>query len=517
MDFQNDLEKYSSSLSEKPKEVKYTAADTVFAILSFIFGFLFIKWIVFPWESIGHEGTILVIVFSAMSAIYLRLKGLSLKKTHVASLVGIDLMSTSYLLFANDTVKTFVTLFIILAFAYWFYTACGNRREEKIGDMLPIELFASLLIIPFNSFGRIFTATKNGVRSSSVAKKIGMILVGILIAVIPTAIVTALLLSADGAFCKLVDNLFSDAFINIPKNIWHFILGIPVAMYIFGMIYTNSERRVEEYASREKTELALGKARIAPATIVCAAITPIIIVYLLFFFSQTGYFLSAFSGIRPEGITYAEYARRGFFELCAVSIINLVIILLALFLSKKESKKSSCAVRGYVVTLSVFTLILISIAISKMLMYIDAYGLTRLRVYSSCFMISLLLLFVFIIIRQVAPKFNLCRNFAIVAVVMFAVFVFADVDAVIAKYNVHSYQTGKLKFIDIDAMYELSDSAVKYVVPLMEDENPKVSNAAKDYVSQQKWELEHRFDKFVNFNFTTYSAAKAVGAECTKE
>ena len=35
-------------------------------------------------------------------------------------------------------------------------------------------------------------------------------------------------------------------------------------------------------------------------------------VYVLFFAAQAATLFSAFTGVRPEGLTYAEYARQGF-------------------------------------------------------------------------------------------------------------------------------------------------------------------------------------------------------------
>lgn len=514
MDFESDLEKYTlgktENTPEKETKPEYTGADAVFALLAFVLGYLFTCWVICVPEEMGLGATALVIAFSVISGLYLRLKGIKLRVCDITLLAGIDILSLSFFVTSNGFIKFLVTVFMIFAFAYWIYCAGGNREEEKMGDMLPFDLLKSVLVLPFVSFGKLFGAIKSGMKSSSVGKKIGMILLGIIIAVIPTTIITALLLSADDAFGNLTDSLFSGLFDDLPKNIWYFILGIPAAMYIFGMMYSSAEHRGREYMSRENNEKALTRARIAPVIITCAAITPIIIVYVLFFFSQTGYFLSAFSGIRPEGITYAEYARRGFFELCTVSVINLGIIVAACLFTKREDGKRSRAVRGYVITLAVFTLILIAIAVSKMVMYIDAYGLTRLRVYTTWFMIALAVLFVFIIVRQAAEKFNLFRNFAVIGAAMFALLVFADVDAMVAGYNVQCYRSGKLDTVDIDMMYDLSDSAVKYVVPLMEDENSKIAAEAKDYVEYKKNEFLDRENRFANFNLVTHNAARAV-------
>ena len=55
------------------------------------------------------------------------------------------------------------------------------------------------------------------------------------------------------------------------------------------------------------------------------------IVYILFIAVQFKYF---FSGTLEDGFTYAEYARRGFFELLFVTLINLSITIAVITLTK---------------------------------------------------------------------------------------------------------------------------------------------------------------------------------------
>lgn len=75
-----------------------------------------------------------------------------------------------------------------------------------------------------------------------------------------------------------------------------------------------------------------------PNAMVYAAVTPICILYVLFFVSQFPYFLGGFTGELAEGFTYAEYARKGFFELCAVCCINFAVIGIMSFMAKQCSE-----------------------------------------------------------------------------------------------------------------------------------------------------------------------------------
>lgn len=60
------------------------------------------------------------------------------------------------------------------------------------------------------------------------------------------------------------------------------------------------------------------------------------LIYVLFIGLQVTYLFSAFTGNIPQDFTYAEYARRGFFELCYISLCNLGILWSAGAFSKTE-------------------------------------------------------------------------------------------------------------------------------------------------------------------------------------
>ena len=93
---------------------------------------------------------------------------------------------------------------------------------------------------------------------------------------------------------------------------------------------------------------------------------------------------------------------------------------------------------------------------------------------------------------------------------MFGILCFGDVDGQIAKYNVEMYQSGRNDEIDISMIsWDLSFSAVEYVVPLCNDSDPKVAEDAKKYVERKERELDMYVD-WRGFNFPQYRAKKAI-------
>ena len=126
----------------------------------------------------------------------------------------------------------------------------------------------------------------------------------------------------------------------------------------------------------------------------------------------------------------------------------------------KESKLSNrilCLILGAV------TLFLVATAVAKMVMYIDSYGLTRLRVLTTVVMVFLAVTTVVVSLWLMVPKIPYMKWIVIAGLLIGAVTAWADVDTVVAAYNVRAYQAGQLQTVDINHLCSLSDGAVPYI------------------------------------------------------
>lgn len=119
--------------------------------------------------------------------------------------------------------------------------------------------------------------------------------------------------------------------------------------------------------------------------------------------------------------------------------------------------------------LSIFTLILLSTATSKMLLYIGTYGLSRKRVYTLWLMALLAVYFIVQIVRVIIPRLRAPALIFAAAVLFIGVFLFADFDRTIAAYNVDAYLSGRMEDIDTDALGELSASAIPSLLRLYDE------------------------------------------------
>lgn len=440
---------------------------TVFAWLCLLLGYGFIRF--FPVSAHPLGGFLFVWLLFGATTFFLWEK--KPWKKMIPTLIGASalVLSPAFLWLGNGTGgKTFCNLLYLwsaFAYLYWVCAVNGNTVESRPGQWFFFDLIKALFLQPFQSFGTLFPALSGNKKGQKALSTAGWILLGLVIAMIP-ALLVFLMLSYDAAFTTLMGQIFNLTPYTILKQFFNLILAVPVALCLFSAAYSSAEQKSEKGFSPEKCKALRNSARFLPFPLSAAGLFPFFFLYAVFFLSQWSYFTSAFNGLKPAEFSYANYARQGFFELFAVSTFNLILLLLLTVFTRRKNK--GIPHRILASTLSVFTLILIATALSKIILYIKEYGLTPKRVYASCFMVFLAVCFLLILLRQCFPKLNLAAILLISAFLFCGSMVFSEPDARIAQYNVNAYLSGHLKSVDIDAMEELGDSALPYLIQLTE-------------------------------------------------
>ncbi|HEX6588691.1 MAG TPA: DUF4173 domain-containing protein [Longimicrobiales bacterium] len=94
-----------------------------------------------------------------------------------------------------------------------------------------------------------------------------------------------------------------------------------------------------------------------------------------------------------SGVTYAEYARRGFFELVAVAALLLAVLLVADWTTRKATRDERRQFRLLATLLLAFLAVVLVSAVQRMGLYVEVYGLTELRFFTMAFMIWLAVVF----------------------------------------------------------------------------------------------------------------------------
>lgn len=463
------------------KKREYTGIESAFAWISFIFGYMFCK--AFP-AHVNSLGAFLLVLFAfSATTVVLEVKNVKIGLMSVVVAVSGVIVSSALIFSSNSMLQSLANAYAMVTFCYYIYATQGKATQRSFNDFIIFDYHKALFVAPFLKLGSLLQGMFSG-RTKKSGAVLGKLIKGGLIALIPTLVVCGLL-SYDRGFYRIIENMGSfidlDAG-NVFSNIWQLGLGIIVGQYVFRLFLASSDNAVEA-TNEEECVARFKEMQKAHVITTLAAVLPIIFIYVVFFISQWGYYVSAFSGKLPGGFSYAEYARDGFFQLCMVSFINmLIIVFVQLFMDGKKPVVAKIK-GGIVITYAVCTLILIATAMSKMMLYIKSYGLTQKRVYSSWLMIVLAILFVVAVVKQFVKKLNAVSVSCAVVVVMFAGLSLSNVDGLIARYNIDRYLEGSLEAVDAWALKDLGDAAVPELVRLLEELEMRGGEEANSYVA----------------------------------
>lgn len=204
------------------------------------------------------------------------------------------------------------------------------------------------------------------------------------------------------------------------------------------------------------------------------------LLFLLFVILQFTYLFGGTSNISIEGFTYAEYARRGFFELLAVALISLLLFYVLSLLTKRESIAQRWTFSGLGLMLVSLAGIILASAYTRLTLYEAAYGFTRLRTMTHIFMIWTGLLLLAIAILEILRKMDRLAIILICFIFGFGLTVnLLNIDRFIVRQNV----TRALKAPEDDAGYELDTG---YLYSLSYDSIPPLVTFYKNAATPER-------------------------------
>ena len=481
---------------KEEKKIDFTKTDYiffgVFAVLSIclvFFGF-------FCEMAIGYTLSTIALVVALV--IYIAKNG-NFTFLSVSCLVLMVLSSVVFTLYGNDYISRFIA-FVVLFVSTVLCTT--SLTDSTIADNLDgVFTLIRAFVAPIENAPSIAKSVLKNDKKKTVLQ-IG----GAVLAAIPVlAIVVSLLVSADAAFEGLVDKIASTLGMTVAKLIVSVVVFIGVILFAITCKY--------ELNKSESKPFQLDKTRFINTPFAITFLGLIAFVYLVYMFSQTAYFFSAFSGILPAGyeFSFSEYARRGFFETEAIAFINLVIMVLSMWLTvRRENGTLNPIVKGILTFIGVFTILFIATAISKMFMYIDEYGLTVLRLCTSAFMLATAIVIIAFIIRIFNPRLRTIKYAVLISMLIFTVLSLCGIERTIAQYNVNAYLDGKHKSIDMYTLGTLSDNAIPYMAKLLDCDDETIKKDAED-------RIYNLYEWYIGDEYIIYDAAETDTYKATYE
>lgn len=447
---------YHKRFDENEKEKRGIAAETssprafVAVILCWLFGVAFTE--LFILGGFGVSVPVMVMLFYGIALWYLRGKDTTPAKGAYVLLIPIALISFGYVMTDNSMTFVINTLVLLVLIPLQLALLSGTTVGDIFSMQSAYHTLNSTVVIPITNMNAPFKAlagskdNKDGVKNKS---KFSMAFLGLLIAIPLVAIFMALFSSADRAFDYYVASRIEEYF-SIGNLIFDVIFGAFVAIAVAAWFITLRGRSTPSYRTFKRNHNL-------DSTLVSTVLLMLNLVQLAFVAIQFRYLFSR--NMLPKGMTYAEYARSGFFELCTVLCFSVIIIMLCMLFAKRDaSDKLSKPVS---VLLSVFILcnyVVVISAIYRMLAYIQVYDLTVKRVMVTWLIVVFALSLLGAIIKIWSPKFKITNYIATAVIIMTILLNVANINSVIANYNVDRFidhsKAGNQTFLsDIDVEY----------------------------------------------------------------
>lgn len=370
-----------------------------------------------------------------------------------------------------------LTLLVALSLIGWRARG-GSIWLAGVADYILAMLIAGINAI-FVGFPSLFFDVKwKELPTAGWTRYLRSVLIGLVIAFPLLILFGILLVSADAGFQRIVQRVFAT---NYEEAFGHISLAFALAWmaggFLRGLLFEREPKAVDGHAKLaalnlnescavENNGVSNEAQAVKPHTlslgIVEIGITLGLLNLLFFVFVllQLRYFFGGAALIHgSDGWTYAEYYRRGFFELVAVAALVLPLLLAAHWLLRKESRAHERVFRVLAGTQVALLFVIMVSAVKRMLLYQSEYGLTELRLYTTAFIVWLALVFVWFVatvLRGRREQFAfgaLLTGFLIIATLHVI-----NPDALIVRVNVAHARAGRV--FDADYAASLSADAV---------------------------------------------------------
>jgi hypothetical protein len=284
---------------------------------------------------------------------------------------------------------------------------------------------------------------------------------GVALAAPVVVLLAVLLASADAVFADRLAELAD--LVHLPRldeATGRTVLGLAVAWVAAGALWHQLQRRAPRVIADDAVPRVLG---FTEAAVVLVAVD---LLFAAFVAVQARYFFGGRAVVLADGLSYAEYARRGFAELVVVAVMSLGLHLALAGLTRRESRRQRAVFSALTAVLTALVLVILASAFGRLLLYEQAFGFTRARTVAHVFMVWLGLLLLTLLALELRDRVRWFLLAGLVAAVGFAATLnVVGVDALIVRQNLAHAAAG-------------AELDVGYLAALSPDAAPALARAA---------------------------------------
>ncbi|WP_280411696.1 DUF4153 domain-containing protein [Nocardia asiatica] len=291
------------------------------------------------------------------------------------------------------------------------------------------------------------------------------------------AVFVPLLGSADAMFAALLETVTPE--LEIPSVVRWIVLFVVVALGALGAMFV--------LACPPPPAAGVAGGRTLRRTEWVLPVSALAILFAAFVATQ---FVVLFGGDdyvqETSGLTYAEYARTGFWQLSAVTVLTLAVLLIVLRWAAQDTAADRWWLRGLLTTVSLLALVIVASALGRMWTYQQAYGFTVLRLLVEACALWLGLVYVLVILAVVLRRAWLPRAVLGTAMATLLVLAVLDPERLIAEKNIDRWQQGRT--LDTEYLRTLSPDILPAIDRLPEPVRTDVRAGLSADLDEDSWQ-----------------------------
>ncbi len=359
----------------------------------------------------------------------------------------------------------------VLLFALWIRTLTHGRLH-RFGWL---DLALAAIVVPLETLLRPWPTLSDALTrlaGDRAVRSRGMALVrGLLLAVPIVLVFLGLLTSADLVFRDFVEDAFAWLDLEwIRELIGHTIIIGAAGLISLGALVAAVRRDEPHQLVGEQQPLIPRFIGITESEVVLAAVDLLFVVFVII---QFRYLFGGEANITAAGYTYADYARRGFGEMVWAAIFGQGLILGFGHWIRQNHGRQPALANALSAGLVAMLLVTLLSALTRLLLYEEAYGFTRSRTYAHVFIFWLAALLVSLVVLLYRGRLRLYAPITALAAAGFVLsLVVLNVDGFIAERN-------------LDRYFETGDLDVSYLAQLTNDAAPTLAERASADIPQE--------------------------------